>query len=68
MARLAFKRGRISKVNSVFGDGAGRGKIGLKKEKRVEKDMINNSKATQRCFFLQREEKNEGEREKDGGW
>jgi hypothetical protein len=31
-----FKRGRISKVNSVFGE-AGRGKIGLEKEKKGRK-------------------------------
>lgn len=38
-----------------------------KKEKRVEKGMINNSKATQRCFFLPDREKEKG-REKDGGF
>lgn len=54
-------RKRISKVNSLCRKGENRVK---ERKKRVEKDMINNSKATQRCFFLPEVEKKRGEREK----
>ena len=44
------------------------GETGLRK-KRGEKGMINNSKVTQRCFFLfEREKRGEGERKRWRRW